>query len=77
MKLRSYIIRLRPNPRIKATVHHTPSASADVKREVVVDHDKQREVDPKVMDIILDKVAQSGYNSLTQTEKEQLFHAGQ
>lgn len=73
MKLRSFIIRLRPNSRMKATVRRAP---ADVKREVAVDQDEQREVDPHVMDIILDKVAQSGYNSLTQTEKEQLFHAG-
>ena len=87
LRLRAFLVKLRSairsrlNRRMKTTVRHAPSVSTktrvptETKQEVVVDQANQSEVDPEVMDAILDKVAQSGYNSLTQAEKEQLFHA--
>jgi len=35
-----------------------------------------RPVDQETIDAILDKIAESGYESLSQEEKQQLFHAG-
>ena len=52
-------------------VHRTPNS--DVKRSVSKDQKSEHQ---KKVDVILDKISKSGYESLTKTEKDFLFKAG-
>ena len=55
---------LRPRPKIRVT-HR--------KSETDLDYNKRKVVEQKEIDHILDKIAKSGYNSLSSNEKEILF----
>jgi hypothetical protein len=58
----------RPKPKIRVT-HR--------KSETDIDYNKRKAEEQKEVDRILDKIAQSGYSSLTSKEKEILFRQSQ
>ena len=63
-KLWQYIVSFPPKSHLKTVYKSKKKSSKDIK------------VDQREIDAILDKISNSGYESLTKNEKETLFNAG-
>ncbi|MBN1118079.1 MAG: rhomboid family intramembrane serine protease [Bacteroidales bacterium] len=61
---------LKPKPKLKVTYKNQAKSMTDF------DYNKEKAATQKEVDKILDKIAQSGYDSLTKKEKEILFKLG-
>jgi len=61
-------------PKLKVKLHYTNNTSS-YSPNYSQQKPQSNDVDQKVIDSILDKIAKSGYESLTSSEKEQLFKA--
>lgn len=64
-------------PRFRKPFRKKSALKVTYKQDKPIDRDKEVSyIDQEAIDLILDKVAESGYESLSQEEKQQLFHAG-
>jgi hypothetical protein len=59
----------KPKPRMKATYSNTAKGKTDM------DYNYEKAKQQKEIDTILDKIAKSGYESLSKAEKEILFNS--
>ena len=64
-------------PRLRKTFRKKSTLKVTYKQDKPIDRDKEVSyTDQEAIDLILDKIAESGYESLSLEEKQQLFHGG-
>jgi len=65
----------KPKPRMKVTYQRPKSERANKAADVDQDYRDRKKAEAERLDTILDKIKQSGYDSLTSQEKQQLFES--
>lgn len=65
----------RPRPRMKVTYQRSKSEKTNKAPDVDQEYRDKRKAEMDRLDTILDKIKQSGYDSLTAQEKQQLFES--